>query len=186
MKKRILVVDDDPAIVESLDVLLTHHGYEVCTVQRGDKVFENIVTCSPDLILMDVMLSGMDGRTICRALRAIDSTSNIPIILFSGGNYEAGSTLLLSFADDYLAKPFDMERADQQDTAPANGCLGRLPVCDPGMHALYIVADIEHNTGAEVKYDGEAYRQKRGVDKEKAYFINGNVQPLAYIGAYSE
>jgi DNA-binding response OmpR family regulator len=108
MKKRILVVDDDAGIVEALSELLTIHDYEVCTVQRGDKVFENIVTYNPDLILMDIMLSGMDGRTICRALRAIESTSKIPVILLSGGNYETENTIRQSFAADFVQKPFDM------------------------------------------------------------------------------
>ncbi len=108
MKKRILIVDDEVSIIEALELMLTLHGYDVCTVQRGDKVFENIVTYHPDLILMDVMLAGMDGRTICRALRAIDSTSHIPIILLSGGNYETESIIRQSFADDFIPKPFDM------------------------------------------------------------------------------
>lgn len=108
MKKRILVVDDDAGVLEALYEILNLHGYEVFPVQRGDKVFESIVKHNPDLILMDIMLSGMDGRTICRALRAIDSTSNIPIILLSGGNYEHQATLQRSAANDYLAKPFDM------------------------------------------------------------------------------
>lgn len=108
MKKRILVVDDDAGVIEALYEILHFHGYEVFTVQRGDKVFESIVKHNPDLILMDIMLSGMDGRTICRALRAIDSTCKIPIILLSGGNYERQATLQRSAANDYLAKPFNM------------------------------------------------------------------------------
>lgn len=108
MKKRILVVDDDAGIVEVLNEMLTYNGYEVRAVQRGDKVFENIVTYNPDLILMDVMLSGMDGRTICRALRAIDSTSNIPVILLSGGNFEMQKVLKDSSANDYVMKPFNI------------------------------------------------------------------------------
>ncbi|WP_462265986.1 response regulator [Mucilaginibacter sp.] len=108
MKKRILVVDDDAGIVEALSDMLDIYGFEVCTVQRGDKVFENIVNYNPDLILMDIMLSGMDGRTICRALRAIDSTSKIPVILISGGNYETVSTMKQSFAADFIQKPFEM------------------------------------------------------------------------------
>lgn len=109
MKKRILVVDDEASVVEVLDTMLTMHGFEVCTVQRGDKVFESIVKYQPDLILMDVMLAGMDGRTISRALRAIDSTSNIPVILLSGGNYDAQSTIKQSAAVDFMHKPFDMD-----------------------------------------------------------------------------
>lgn len=108
MKKRILIVDDDAGVIEVLEEMLTLHDYEVRTVQRGDKVFENIVKHHPDLILMDIMLAGMDGRTICRALRAIDSTSHIPIILLSGGSYETAPTLKQSFADDFIHKPFDM------------------------------------------------------------------------------
>lgn len=108
MKKRILVVDDEVGVVDALQDMLTLCGYDVFTVSRGDKVFEEIVKCHPDLILMDIMLAGMDGRTISRALRAIDSTSHIPIILLSGGNYETTNTLRQSFADDFMHKPFDM------------------------------------------------------------------------------
>lgn len=109
MRKRILVVDDEISIVEAINDILTIYGYEVFTVSRGDKVFEEIVKCHPDLILMDIMLAGMDGRTICRALSAIDSTSTIPVILLTGGNYEAENTIRQSAAVDFMHKPFDMQ-----------------------------------------------------------------------------
>ena len=107
-EKKILVVDDDQAILEMLDEVLSYYGYHVSTLSRADKVFDRIKDYHPDLILMDIMLAGMDGRTICRAIKSVENVGEIPIILISAT--ENGSSCLNreGAPDDFVPKPFDV------------------------------------------------------------------------------
>ena len=108
MYKRILVVDDDPAILSVLRDLLEYSGYEVTTLSSGDQVFEEINKHMPDLILLDVMLAGMDGRDICRSLKETTETHNIPIILISATHNLVDSLKQEGAPDDFLFKPLDI------------------------------------------------------------------------------
>lgn len=108
MKKKILVVDDDPGVLEALSEMLAFGNYEVKAITRGETVFQEIDDFHPDLILLDVMLSGMDGRTICRSIKAGSDTGNIPVILISA-NLGAYAALFDKGApNDFIPKPFDM------------------------------------------------------------------------------
>lgn len=107
-EKKILVVDDDQAILEILAEVLAYYGYQVSTLANADKVFERISEYHPDLILMDVMLGGMDGRIICSAIKSIANVAWIPIIMISAT--ENGEKLLNKEGapNDFLQKPFDV------------------------------------------------------------------------------
>jgi DNA-binding response OmpR family regulator len=107
-EKKILVVDDDLAILEILEEVLSYYGYHVSTLANADKVFERISEYHPDLILLDVMLGPMDGRMICRAIKSIANVSAIPIIMISAT--ESTATMMnKDFApNDFLQKPFDV------------------------------------------------------------------------------
>lgn len=107
-EKKILVVDDDSAILEMLDEVLSYYGYDVSTLSRADRVFDRIQDYHPDLILMDIMLAGMDGRTICRAIKSVKGANEIPIILISAS--ESGATCMSKEGspDDFVQKPFDV------------------------------------------------------------------------------
>ncbi len=108
MGKRILVVDDDAGILEVLTEILCEYNFNVKAISRGELVFEEVARYHPDLILMDVMLSGMDGRNICKSLKADPDLSSIPVILLSA-NINAYSVMFDKGApNDFLAKPFDM------------------------------------------------------------------------------
>lgn len=104
---RILVADDDHAILDSTQLLLECEGYEVITASSGDAVcdMENNL---PDVILLDIWLSGTNGAEVARFLKAQERTRHIPIILFSANRHiehlakEAG-------VEDTLTKPFDIE-----------------------------------------------------------------------------
>ncbi|MBI3914900.1 MAG: response regulator [Chloroflexi bacterium] len=106
--KRILAVDDDPAIVELLRVILSNEGYEVITADSGEAAYEIAVKQSPDLAIVDVNLPKMDGYALCRQLRQNAVTSLLPIIMLTAHGdvgdrikgFEAG-------ADDFLLKPFE-------------------------------------------------------------------------------
>lgn len=107
-EKKILVVDDDLAILEMLDEVLSYYGYNVSTLSRADKVFDRIDEYHPDLILMDIMLAGMDGRTICRAIKSVEAVNNIPIILISASETGASCLNREGAPNDFVQKPFDV------------------------------------------------------------------------------
>ncbi len=104
MTQRILVVDDDPGLRELLDGYLRDSGYEVQTVGDGEAMREELARASFDLIVLDLMLPGEDGLTLCRRLRA---HSGVPILMLTARGDEFERVLGLEMgADDYLAKPF--------------------------------------------------------------------------------
>lgn len=105
-KKKILIADDDPAIVEALDLILTEFGYTVQTSRDG-KTFAAIKQNMPHLLLLDVWMSGEDGRKICTQLKKEQVTKNIPVILISASS-DMEKSAFAAGANDFLAKPFDM------------------------------------------------------------------------------
>jgi len=109
MNKKILVLDDDNDILEILSLILLKSGYQVKTLSCGDTVFEEIMEYRPDLILMDVMLAGMDGRSICKNIKENHLTSFLPVILISGTHDLSQSLHLPGAPNDYVAKPFDLD-----------------------------------------------------------------------------
>ena len=102
--KKILVVDDEPLITESLEYSLKQEGFEVAVAHDGHQAIEITRQESPDLIVLDIMLPGMDGWETCRRLR---QESTVPIIMLTARGQEIDRVLGLEMgADDYLAKPF--------------------------------------------------------------------------------
>lgn len=108
MGKRILAIDDNPAILDVLNEILSFEGYEVVTISDGRKVFDTVEQVHPDLILLDVMLDNLDGREICRAIKNNRMFSGIPVIMISA-THDLKSLLDQPGApDDFIAKPFDI------------------------------------------------------------------------------
>jgi two-component system, OmpR family, response regulator len=104
MTQRILVVDDDPGLRELLDGYLRDSGYEVQTVADGVAMQEQLARGPFDLVVLDLMLPGEDGLTLCRRLR---SQGSLPILMLTARGDEFERVLGLEMgADDYLAKPF--------------------------------------------------------------------------------
>jgi DNA-binding response OmpR family regulator len=106
--KKIMIADDDPGIVDAVEIILDFEGYEVSSTVNGSTVLD-MKTEFPDLLLLlDIWMSGSDGRDICRELKQRMDTRAIPIIMISASRdiersaYEAG-------ADDFLAKPFEID-----------------------------------------------------------------------------
>jgi DNA-binding response OmpR family regulator len=108
MCKRILVLDDDLAILSAIRDVLEFSGYEVNTLPRGDHIFENIEQYHPDLILLDVMLADMDGREICQTIKQDEKTGDIPVILISATHNLGDCLQLKNGPNDFLTKPFDI------------------------------------------------------------------------------
>ena len=105
---KILVVDDDLDILEVLRFLLKKNGFDVIALSEAQKVIETVKTANPDIILLDINLSGYDGREICKYLK---TTLNLklPIILFSA-NISYKNSYKDSHADDFLEKPFEVKK----------------------------------------------------------------------------
>jgi DNA-binding response OmpR family regulator len=107
--KRILVVDDDPAILDALQLLLEDAGYRVETSTKDSQHLDSRIEAEPpDLIILDILLSGHDGRTICKKLKSQKQTRDIPIILISA-HPNAEATAMQAGANGFLAKPFDID-----------------------------------------------------------------------------
>jgi len=107
MPKKILAVDDDLFILDALTELLKYSGYDVESTPNGEDVFKKIDECVPDLILLDVMLAGLDGREICKKIKSTESTKNIPVIMVSA-TPAVNQTVRDFGANDFVAKPFDI------------------------------------------------------------------------------
>ncbi len=107
--KRILVIDDDVSILEALNMMLQDAGYDTETsTKNGEYVERSLKRQLPDLIVLDILLSGHDGRTICKKLKSQDATKKIPIILISA-HPDAQKTAFEAGADDFLEKPFNID-----------------------------------------------------------------------------
>ena len=103
---KILIIDDDPEILHSLDYLLTANGFIVETESRWQNIHRRVDLFGPDLILLDVSLGGEDGRNISRQIKAGLFTKNIQVILLSA-NPNARRNLPDALADDFIKKPFE-------------------------------------------------------------------------------
>jgi DNA-binding response OmpR family regulator len=106
----ILVVDDDPGILDALRMLFESEGYRVQTCAKGDYVEAlcDDTGALPDVIVLDVLLSGKDGRTICRTLKGQDATRHIPVVMISA-HPAAEQSVKEVGADAFVAKPFAID-----------------------------------------------------------------------------
>lgn len=104
--KKILVIDDDKDILEPISIILEIAGYQVFTSVKGDEAYNIVDKFRPDIILLDILMSGSDGRIICKRLKQDDSTKNIPIIMMSA-HPAAKFDSTNSGAEGFIAKPFD-------------------------------------------------------------------------------
>lgn len=107
MAKKILIADDEPNIVISLEFLMQHSGYQVKTASDGEEALRQITEFKPDLILLDIMLPLRDGFEVCQKLRENPDWSNVKIVMLTakGREVEVAKGLALG-ADVYITKPF--------------------------------------------------------------------------------
>lgn len=106
-KDSVLIVEDEEDIRTLLVYNLGKEGFSVTAVESGEQGLQHAIANHPDLIILDLMLPGMDGLSVCRALKNSDKTRDIPIIIASAKGEEADIIIGLELgADDYVAKPF--------------------------------------------------------------------------------
>jgi DNA-binding response OmpR family regulator len=110
MKKEVdvLLLDDDKDICMMVEAILQFAGFKVEACTSPDQLPQLLTSCSPRLLLMDMLLSGTDGRHVCRKLKSDPVTSHIKIIMMSA-HPDAEKTCREAGTDDFIAKPFDME-----------------------------------------------------------------------------
>ncbi len=135
---KILIVEDDPGIVDFVELELKHEGFETVVAKTGREGLEKFESENPDMILLDVMLPEMNGLEVLRRIR---KDSNVPVILETA----RGETLdkingLNSGADDYIAKPFDIEEL----LARINAVLRRVEASCPNQNSIKC-RDVELN-----------------------------------------
>ena len=111
MRKKILVVEDDPDLVELLSYNLRASGFAVGTAADGVDALKKTRSISPDLILLDLMLPELDGFAVCDILRRDPATAAIPIIMVTAmSSHLARLTGLEAGANDYITKPFSLKQ----------------------------------------------------------------------------
>ena len=111
--KRVLVIDDNLDILQLVKMILKSHGFEVLASPRGEDVVLHTENFSPQVILLDVFLSGYDGREICREVKGNPKTKDIPVIMFSA-HTKNEEIIRECKADDFIAKPFEVKELVQK------------------------------------------------------------------------
>lgn len=107
MPKKILVVDDEPDILEISTVRLEKMGYDVIKVVDAESAIEALEKTRPDLILLDLLLPKMQGDEFCKKIKADPKYADIPVILFTASILRVPSKVREMGADDYIMKPFE-------------------------------------------------------------------------------
>lgn len=153
--RKVLVVEDDPALQELLQFNLQKDGWKVTMADSGESALLKVVDLLPDMIILDLMLPGVDGRQVCRQVRRYPKTTSIPIIMISalGQDMDVIGGLDLG-ADDYIAKPFSPDVLRARMSAVLRRCSEREE--EEGLAPISI-----HNLDIDplcytVKVDGKA------------------------------
>lgn len=103
-----MIADDDPGIVDAVEMILDFHGYEVSSTYNATDLLVMQPDQYPDVLLLDIWMPACDGRDICRQLKLQDATRQIPILMISASK-DISASAFEAGADDFLAKPFDMQ-----------------------------------------------------------------------------
>lgn len=110
MKKLIFIIDDEKDIREILKVNLDKEGYDIETYSTAEAAFQDLTIKKPDLIILDIMMSGMDGYEFCKKIRSLDVYRSLPVIFLSAKSEEFDKVLGLELGgDDYMTKPFSIK-----------------------------------------------------------------------------
>lgn len=107
MKETILIVEDEKDIVKMLNYNLSKEGFKTLSVRNGEDAIDSAKRDHPDLVILDLMLPGMDGLEVCKALKGDSKAASIPIIMLTAKSQESDKVVGLELgADDYVTKPF--------------------------------------------------------------------------------
>ncbi len=124
MSQSVLVVDDEPMARTLLRLMLVRAGFEVSEAENGFDALEKVEGSLPDLILLDVMMPGMDGFTVCQKVRAREETAELPIIMLSAKtDSDSINRGLLVGATKYLTKPISPEELTKHVRSALNNSI---------------------------------------------------------------
>ena len=112
----ILVIDDDPDICTMIKMVLDYHGYTAMDADTEEKANSILGSNEINLIIMDMLLSGVDGSDICRRLKQNPRTASIPVLMFSA-HPNAKKICIAAGADDFISKPFEMNELLEKITS---------------------------------------------------------------------
>ena len=136
MSSRVLIVDDEPRYLRLLEANLSTEGYEVLTAADGETAMESFSANPEDLILLDVMMPGIDGISVCRRIRQF---SPVPIIMLTAKGEEQDRVRGLDAgADDYLVKPFSV----LEMLARVRAVLRRAQVAEGGQERFFVHGNL--------------------------------------------
>jgi DNA-binding response OmpR family regulator len=139
MANKILIVDDEPKIIEVVKLYLEREGFQVTSAANGQQAIARAASFKPDLMILDLNLPDIDGLEVCRSIR---KTSNVPIIMLTGRGEEVDKIVGLEIgADDYVTKPFSareivarvravLRRQGPQSVSQETKTIGNLVVDD--------------------------------------------------------
>jgi CheY-like chemotaxis protein len=108
-QRTVVVVDDDPAILDLVEMVLDEEGYQVRTASNGREALDLLKTQQPSIVLLDLMMPVMDGWSFCRLVKDDVETSNLPIIVMSADRHLSQKADDVR-ADGFLTKPFDIDK----------------------------------------------------------------------------
>lgn len=109
MQKKILIIDDDPAVFQVIKRTLGFKGYSVSISTDGEAAVKQIEKNTPDLVILDLMLPKISGEEVCRQIKANELTESIPIVMLTGKSCDADKVIgRLLGANFYMTKPFDL------------------------------------------------------------------------------
>ena len=138
-RSKVVVIEDEPDIVEVISYNLKREGYQVASAMRGDEGLNLVRNQSPALVILDLMLPGMDGLSVCQQLKSDPITRDIPIIMVSAKGEESDVVIGLGMgADDYLEKPF----GPRELLARVKAVLRRGAVQDDNQKERVVVGDL--------------------------------------------
>jgi len=103
----ILAVDDQPANLRLLDAVLSPRGYRVISASSGEQALELLSSSSPDLVLLDIVMPGIDGYEVCRRIRSAPETAFLPVVMITASGHQEKTRAIEAGADDFVSKPFD-------------------------------------------------------------------------------
>lgn len=172
MKPRVLVVDDEPSIVEVLEYNLTREGFDVITAGNGHEAIAKARSNNPDVVVLDLMMPGLDGLGVCRQLRSEPRTKSTRIIMLTAKGEETDEIVGFNMgADDYVTKPFRvkplMERVKALVRRPADAKVDKDTVLGEGIemdrisHTVIIDGVEEQLTPTEFRLLWAFLRQPR-------------------------
>ncbi len=174
MKSKILIVEDEPAMVAGLRDNFEYEGYEVISADDGVTGLERALTDSPDLVVLDVMMPRMSGLDVCKQLKA--KRPAVPIIMLTARGQEIDKVVGLELgADDYVTKPFSIRELMARVKAVLRRSSTSAPAPD-----IYRFSDVEVNIRSnEVRRNGELVDLSSKEFALLEYFIAHPVETLS-------